>query len=191
MVARKTQISGTYLAAFSFSNLSLFNKIRTSESNNKRSYCWNSCELEDHLQQIIHTVEHFVEFPWWGVFDEVRCYPHLGREKHNLVSAFLLLITATYFALRRSLGNTIPFLRLKWGRRNQTFLWQIFYFQDMCFKMAAVAIIAWRLLGKYLYIHIWSKVTSLSNRASSVNWQRLQKTVSTVRWRHHIGTKES
>lgn len=23
------------------------------------------------------TVEDFVEFSWWGVFDEVRSYPHL------------------------------------------------------------------------------------------------------------------
>lgn len=162
MVARKTQISGTYLAAFSFSNLSLFNKMRTSESNNKRSYCWNSCELEDHLQQIIHTVEHFVEFPWWGVFDEVRCYPHLRQRKTKCGVSFLAFNNSCLLCIEKESCNSIPFLRLKWGRRNQTFLWQILYFQDMCFKMAAVAMIAWRLLGKYLYIHIWSKVTSLS-----------------------------
>ena len=43
-----------------------------------------SCKMKLYFQKFIPTVEHFVEFPWWGVFDEVRSYPHLRWKRFEV-----------------------------------------------------------------------------------------------------------
>ena len=83
--------------------------------------------VEMYIQKFILTVEHLVEFPWWGVFDEIRSYPHLRFKPNWRVRDSMNCILPSQL-WKEIFMFFIPFLHLKWARHNQPFSTRYFHF---------------------------------------------------------------